>query len=115
MSYQGRFEKEKPRKPKKQMKLGKKILLIVLLVLVILGGVVSVSAATYYNKMVNKMNIIELPEDLSPGRTDILLLHTGINHHHGAQAVIARGAVIAERKLFAYIVKKLAEYSATQN
>lgn len=63
MSYQGRFEKEKPRKPKKQMKLGKKILLIVLLVLVILGGVVSVSAATYYNKMVNKMNIIELPED----------------------------------------------------
>ena len=62
MSYHGRFEQAKqPKQPKK--KRGKKIFLIVLaVVLVLVIGVVA-AGAIYYNRMMNKMNIIELPED----------------------------------------------------
>ena len=59
MSYHGRFEQAK--QPKK--KRGKKIFLIILAVLLVLViGAVS-AGAIYYNRMMNKMNIIELPED----------------------------------------------------
>ena len=62
MSYHGRFEQARqPKQPKK--KRGKKIFLIVLaVVLVLVIGVVA-AGAIYYNRMMNKMNIIELPED----------------------------------------------------
>lgn len=59
MGYHGRFESQKPKKKKR----GGRILLIVLLVLVILGAAAAIVSVTYYNKMMNKMNIIELPED----------------------------------------------------
>lgn len=59
MSYHGRFEQHK--QPKK--KRGLRIFLIVLVaLLVIVGGAVA-AGAVYYNRMANKMNIIELPED----------------------------------------------------
>ena len=59
MGYHGRFEPQK--QPKK--KRGLKIFLIILAVLLVLGGIVVAAGAIYYNKMMNKMNIIELPED----------------------------------------------------
>lgn len=59
MSYHGRFEQAN--QPKK--KRGKKIILIILaVVLVFVIGAVA-AGAIYYNRMMNKMNIIELPED----------------------------------------------------
>ena len=62
MSYHGRFEQAKqPKQPKK--KRGKKIFLIVLAVLMVLVIGVVAAGAIYYNRMMNKMNIIELPED----------------------------------------------------
>ena len=61
MSYHGRFEQEKPQKqPKKQ---GRKILLIILAVFLVLVIGAVAAGAIYYNRMMNKMNIIELPED----------------------------------------------------
>ena len=60
MSYHGRFEQqEQPRKKKR----GLKIFLIILAVLLVLGGAVVAAGAIYYNRMMGKMNIIELPED----------------------------------------------------
>ena len=59
MGYHGRFEPQK--QPKK--KRGPKIFLIILAVLLVLGGIAVAAGAIYYNKMMNKMNIIELPED----------------------------------------------------
>ena len=59
MGYHGRFEPQK--QPKK--KRGLKIFLIILAVLLVLGGIAVAAGAIYYNKMMNKMNIIELPED----------------------------------------------------
>lgn len=61
MAYHGRFEKAKePKQPKKR---GRKIFLIILaVVLVLVIGAVA-AGAIYYNRMMNKMNIIELPED----------------------------------------------------
>ncbi len=59
MSYHGRFEQAK--QPKK--KRGKKIFLIVLAVILVLVIGAVAAGAIYYNKMMNKMNIIELPED----------------------------------------------------
>ena len=59
MGYHGRFEPQK--QPKK--KRGLKVFLIILAVLLVLGGIVVAAGAIYYNKMMNKMNIIELPED----------------------------------------------------
>lgn len=61
MSYHGRFEQEKPKKAKK--KKGLKIFLIILAVLVVLIGAAAIWGISYYNEMINKMNIIELPED----------------------------------------------------
>lgn len=61
MSYHGRFEQEKPKKAKK--KKGLKIFLIILAVLVVLIGAAAIWGISYYNEMMNKMNIIELPED----------------------------------------------------
>ena len=59
MSYQGRFEQQKqPRK-----KRGLKIFLIILAVILVLAAGVVAAGAIYYNRMMNKMNIIELPED----------------------------------------------------
>lgn len=59
MSYHGRFEQQK--QPKK--KRGLKIFLIVLAVILVIAAGAAVAGAIYYNKMMNKMNIIELPED----------------------------------------------------
>ena len=58
MSYHGRFEQEK--QPKK--KRGGKIVLIILAVILVIVGCAA-AGAVYYNRMMNKMNIIELPED----------------------------------------------------
>ena len=58
MSYHGRFEQAK--QPKKR---GKKIFLIVLAVILVLVIGAVAAGAIYYNRMMNKMNIIELPED----------------------------------------------------
>ena len=67
MSYQGRFEQQQPpkktKKSKKSKKRGKKILLIVLAVILVLVIGAVAAGAIYYNRMMNKMNIIELPED----------------------------------------------------
>ena len=61
MSYHGRFEQAKQSKqPKKR---GKKIFLIILAVFLVLVIGVVAAGAIYYNQMMNKMNIIELPED----------------------------------------------------
>ena len=59
MSYHGRFEQQK--QPKK--KRGLKIFLIVLAVILVVAAGAVTAGAIYYNKMMNKMNIIELPED----------------------------------------------------
>ena len=59
MSYRGRFEQEK--QPKK--KRGTKIVLIILAVILVIVGCAAAAGAVYYNRMMNKMNIIELPED----------------------------------------------------
>ena len=59
MSYQGRFQQQK--QPKK--KRGLKIFLIILAVLLVIAGGVVAAGAIYYNRMANKMNIVELPED----------------------------------------------------
>lgn len=59
MGYHGRFESQKPKKKKR----GLKIFLIVLAVLVVLVAAAAVAGVSYYNKMMNKMNIIQLPED----------------------------------------------------
>ena len=59
MSYHGRFEQEK--QPKK--KRGGKIVLIILAVILVIVGCAAAAGAVYYNRMMNKMNIIELPED----------------------------------------------------
>ena len=62
MSYHGRFEQQKqPKQPKK--KRGLKIFLIILAVILVLGAGAIAAGAVYYNRMMNKMNIIELPED----------------------------------------------------
>ena len=58
MSYHGRFEQAK--QPKKR---GKKIFLIILAVIMVLVIGAVAAGAIYYNRMMNKMNIIELPED----------------------------------------------------
>lgn len=64
MSYHGRFEnKKQPHRPKKKGKRGLKIFLIILAVLVVILAGVAIAGVSYYNKMMNKMNIIELPED----------------------------------------------------
>ena len=62
MSYHGRFEQQKqPKQPKK--KRGLKIFLIILAVILVIGAGAVAAGAVYYNRMMNKMNIIELPED----------------------------------------------------
>lgn len=62
MSYHGRFEQPKqPKQPKK--KRGLKVFLIILAVILVIGVGVVAAGAVYYNRMMNKMNIIELPED----------------------------------------------------
>ena len=62
MSYHGRFEQQQPPKQPKK-KRGRKIFLIILaVILVIVVGAVA-AGAIYYNRMMNKMTIIELPED----------------------------------------------------
>jgi len=61
MGYHGHFEQEKqPKQPKKR---GRKVLLIILAVLLVLVIGAVAAGAVYYNRMMNKMNIIELPED----------------------------------------------------
>ena len=62
MSYHGRFEQAKQSKQPKK-KRGKKIFLIILAVFLVLVIGVVAAGAVYYNRMMNKMNIIELPED----------------------------------------------------
>ena len=64
MSYHGRFESQKqPEKPRKKKGKGLKIFLIVLAVLLVLIAAVVIWGISYYYKMMNKMNIITLPED----------------------------------------------------
>ena len=64
MRYQGRFEGQKrPKKSGKRINKGLKIFLIVLAVLLVLIAAVAIWGISYYNKMMNKMNIITLPED----------------------------------------------------
>lgn len=60
MSYHGRFEKNTP-KTKKPVR---KVILIVLLVLLVLIGGVVVWGIQYYNRTLNKMNIVTLDKDL---------------------------------------------------
>lgn len=59
MSYHGHFEQHQ--QPKK--KRGRKIFLMILAVLLVLVIGAVAAGAVYYNRMMNKMNIIELPED----------------------------------------------------
>lgn len=59
MSYHGHFEQN--HQPKK--KRGLRILLIVLAVILVIAAGAVTAGAVYYNRMMNKMNIIELPED----------------------------------------------------
>lgn len=59
MGYHGHFESQKPKKKKR----GGRAFLIILLILVVLGAAAAIAGVSYYNKMMNKMNIIELPED----------------------------------------------------
>ena len=59
MSYHGRFEQQKQPKKKRGLKF---FLIVLVVVLVIAAGAVA-AGAVYYNWMMNKMNIIELPED----------------------------------------------------
>ena len=59
MSYHGHFEHHK--QPKK--KRGLKIFLIILAILLVIVAAAAVAGGIYYNRMMNKMNIIELPED----------------------------------------------------
>jgi len=59
MSYHGRFEPQK--QPKK--KRGLRIFLIILAVILVIAAGAVTAGAIYYNRMMNKMNIIELPED----------------------------------------------------
>ena len=59
MSYHGHFEQQKQLKKKR----GRKIFLIILTVLLVLTAGAVAAGAVYYNRMMNKMNIIELPED----------------------------------------------------
>lgn len=59
MSYHGHFEQHK--QPKK--KRGLRIFLIILVVLLVIAAGAVAAGAIYYNRMMNKMNIIELPED----------------------------------------------------
>ena len=59
MSYHGRFEQQK--QPKK--KRGLKVFLIILAVILVIGAGAVAAGAVYYNRIMNKMNIIELPED----------------------------------------------------
>ena len=64
MSYHGRFESQKqPGKPRKKKGKGLKIFLIVLAVLLVLIAAVVIWGISYYNKMMNKMNIVTLPEN----------------------------------------------------
>ena len=64
MSYHGHFESQKqPGKPRKKKGKGLKIFLIVLAVLLVLIAAVVVWGISYYNKMMNKMNIVTLPEN----------------------------------------------------
>lgn len=60
MSYHGRFEQSEQPKKKKR---GLRIFLIILAMILVLGGAAAAAGAIYYNRMMNKMNIIELPED----------------------------------------------------
>jgi len=59
MSYHGHFQQQK--QPKK--KRGLKIFLIILAVILVIAAGAVTAGAIYYNRMMNKMNIIELPED----------------------------------------------------
>ena len=59
MSYHGHFEQQK--QPKK--KRGFKIFLIILAVILVIAAGAVAAGAIYYNWMMNKMDIIELPED----------------------------------------------------
>lgn len=58
MSYHGRFEQEKPKKKKK----GGKIALIILLILVVIIGAAAVYGISYYNRILGKMNYVEVPK-----------------------------------------------------
>lgn len=60
MSYHGRFEQNHQPKKKKR---GFKIFLIILAVILVIAAGAVAAGAVYYNRMMNKMNIIELPED----------------------------------------------------
>ena len=61
MSYHGRFEQQPHKQPKK--KRGLRIFLIILAVILVIAVGAVAAGAIYYNRMMNKMNIIELPED----------------------------------------------------
>ncbi len=62
MGYQGHFQQSnQPKQPKK--KRGLKIFLIILAVILVLVAGTVTAGAVYYYKMMNKMDIIELPED----------------------------------------------------
>lgn len=61
MSYHGRFEENKGKKPKK--KAGKVILVIFLVLLLLVAGGV-IWGVRYYNEMLGKMNIVTLDENL---------------------------------------------------
>jgi len=60
MSYQGHFQ-QAPEPKKKKRGLRVFLIILVILLVIVIGAVIA--GTIYYNKMMNKMNIIELPED----------------------------------------------------
>ena len=94
MSYHGRFEQQKqPKQPKK--KRGLKIFLIILAVILVLGAGAIAAGAVYYNRMMNKMNIIELPED-----TYVYTEETQLTEATEAQADVVAETIAATEAAF---------------
>ncbi len=67
MSYHGRYAQEKPKKKKS----GKKILLIVLAVLLIAIVAAVIYGVSYYNRILGKMNYVEVPRVTAAAETTL--------------------------------------------
>ena len=93
MSYHGRFEQSKQPKKKKR---GLKVFLIILAVLLVIGAGVAAAGAIYYNKMMNKMNIIELPEDTYVYTEETQLTEAPVENQEAAVEVTETTTVVTE-------------------
>ncbi len=67
MSYHGRYAQEKPKRKKR----GKKILLIVLAVLLIAIVAAVIYGVSYYNRILGKMNYVEVPRVTAAAETTL--------------------------------------------